>query len=164
EAHVGGLVEAAQLLHGHVADPPARDVALADRLEPVDDPLDARLDVLGLDRPLLQRGQHAGPQLALVERLAPPVALDDVRHHELRRLECREALLALQALAPPAHLPAFAGEPRIDDLRVGVVTERAVHVIKTGDRRPRHWARIPPKKVSDTYFPEIGVRHLFSVA
>src|SRR5690606_31849460 len=71
---------------------------------------------------------------------------------------------ALQALAPPAHLPAFAGEPRIDDLRVGVVTERAVHVIKTGDRRPRHWARIPPKKVSDTYFPEIGVRHLFSVA
>src|SRR5690606_12861699 len=69
--------------------------------------------------------------LALVERLAAIVPLDDVRHHELRRLERRETLLAPEARTAPAHLPALARKPRVDDLRIGVIAERAVHVRPT---------------------------------
>src|SRR5690606_29779100 len=105
----------------------AVDLALADRLQPVDDPVDAGLDVLALDRALLQRHQDAVTQLRLVERLAPVVALGHVGHDQLGGLERREALAAFDAGAAPSNLPALAGEARVDDLRVLEIAERAVH-------------------------------------
>src|SRR5690606_37796814 len=126
EAHVRDLVEPAQLLHDEIADHAARHLALAERLQRVRDVLDAALDVLALDGALLQRAQESGRELRSIERLAAIVALDDVRHDELRRLERREALAALEALAPPTHLPAFAREPRIDDFGVLEVAEGAM--------------------------------------
>ena len=106
---------------------PARHLALAERLQVMLDVLDAALDVLALDGPFLQRVQEAVAQLVDVERLAAIVALDDVRHHELGHLERREALAARQALAAAAHLPALAGEPRVRDLRILEIAERAMH-------------------------------------
>src|SRR5690606_28285010 len=47
--------------------------------------------------------------------------------HELRGLERREALGALQTLAAAANLLPFAREPRIDDFRLLVITERTMH-------------------------------------
>src|SRR5690606_41813409 len=125
ETHVCDLVQTPQLLHDHVADAAARHVALADRLQPMPDALDTGLDVLGLDRTLLQRREHAGPQFLLVERLAAALPLRHVRHHARGGLERREPLLAFQALAPAPPLPPLPGAPRFDDLRLGVLTERA---------------------------------------
>ena len=93
----------------------------------VGDVLDAPLDVLALHRPLLERTEKPVAQLVLIERLPAIVALYDVRHHELGRLECRKALAARQALAAPTHLTAFAREPRIDDLGILEIAERTVH-------------------------------------
>ena len=70
---------------------------------------------------------HAGAQLDLVERFAGVVALDDLRHQQLGRLEGREALAAGEALATPADLPALASEARVGDLGLNVAAERAVH-------------------------------------
>src|SRR5690606_33155185 len=134
ETHVRDLVETAQLLHDQIADQPARHLALAERLQVMHDPLNRLLDVLRLHRPLLQRREHAVAELRLVERLAALVALRHLRQQELGRLERREALVAGQTLAASAHLPALAGEPRVDHLRVLVIAERAVHQPYTGNR------------------------------
>src|SRR6266853_590342 len=90
-------------------------------------------------RALLQRFLHAGAQLRLIERLAPPVALDHHRHEELGRFEGGEALATLEALAAPADLAALAGEARVGHLGLDVAAERTVHAASV----PRATARTP---------------------
>ena len=51
-----------------------------------------------------------GTSLASIVGFAAAIALDHHRHHELGRLEGREALAALQALAAAADLTAFSRE------------------------------------------------------
>jgi hypothetical protein len=79
------------------------------------------------DRTFTECALDAVAQLGLIERLAPVVSFDDVRHHEFRRLERRESLRARQALTPTAHLATLACKSRIDDLRIDVCAERTVH-------------------------------------
>src|SRR5690349_25032679 len=93
------------------------------------DVLDAALDVLALHGALLERIQETVAQLGDVERLAPIVALDDVRHDELRAFERREPLAAREALAATAHLPALAGQARVRHLRVLKAAERTMHTV-----------------------------------
>ena len=127
EAHVGDFIEVAQLLHHQLADQPRRHFALPESAQVVADPLDGGLDVGRADRTLLQRLAHAGEQLFRVEWFARPVALDHLRHQQLRGLERREPLLALQTLATPADLPTLAGEAGVDHLRFAVAAEGAIH-------------------------------------
>jgi len=58
---------------------------------------------------------------------APAIALVDGRQHELRQLVGRKALGAAQTFPPPPDLASLAGQSRIDDLGIAVVTEWAVH-------------------------------------
>src|SRR5690606_4818399 len=111
----------------HVADHASGHFALTHGLESMPDALDAFLDVLALDRPFLQGPQHAAAQLPFVERLASIVALDDMRHHQLRRLEGREALAARLAFATSANLTTFPGQTRVDDLGVLVTAKGTMH-------------------------------------
>src|SRR5690349_13690644 len=105
------------------------------------DVLDAALDVLALHGALLERVQKTIAQLGDVERLAPIVALDDVRHDELGAFERREPLSAREALAAAAHLPALAGQTRVRDLRVLKAAERAMHKIFGAPRFA--WKEVP---------------------
>ena len=138
EAHVGDFVELVQLLHHDLADLPRRHFALAERC--------AACGRCARRRPRSPRSttgrfssalMHAAAQLALVERLARCVALDDARHDQLGGLERGEALAAGQALAAPADLRALARQARVDDLGVVVRAERAMH----GRRRYRRASR-----------------------
>src|SRR6056297_789622 len=127
EAHVRHLVQFAQLLHHHLAEQGRGDLTLAEGAQPVDEMADGLLQRLRADRPLLQRPRQAAAELLLVEGLAALVALDDARHDQFGGLEGGEALAAVLALAPTADLPAFRGEPGVDDLGLGVSAERAMH-------------------------------------
>jgi len=67
-------------------------------------PGDGSLDRFTADGPLLQGPLHSGEQLVLIERLAATVALDHGGQQQFRRFKSREALRALETLAPPANL------------------------------------------------------------
>src|SRR3970040_87072 len=127
ESHIGDLVEAAQFFHDEIADVPAVDLALAHGLEAVGDSLDRLFDLIARHGTLRERAHDAVTELLVIERLTPGGALDHRRHHELGRLEGREAFLARETLAPATHEAPFAREPRIDDFRVGVIAERTIH-------------------------------------
>src|SRR5687767_1546302 len=70
EADVGDLVELAQLLHHHLAQPAGIDLALAEREHLLLDALDGGIDELGGDRALVQRALEARAQLGAGEVLA----------------------------------------------------------------------------------------------
>src|SRR5690606_35386539 len=127
EGHEAAVVELAQLGDHELADPPRRQLALGGHAQLVHHRADRGLDLIFRHRPLVQRPVHAHAQLARIERLAPPVALDDHRQLEFDRLERAEPLPAGLALAPaPDRRPVFR-RARVDDLGVLVLTEGAVH-------------------------------------
>src|SRR5262249_1027823 len=66
-------------------------------------------------------------ELGAVELLAPAVLLDDVDRHRLDPLVGREALAAVQALAPAPDGLAGLRVARVDDLAVAVLAVRAPH-------------------------------------
>src|ERR1700752_1890762 len=76
EAHVGDLVEMAQLLHDQLADGARRYLAIAEAAHAVHDAAYRLVDVFARHRALLQRLLHAGAQLHLIERLAAAITLD----------------------------------------------------------------------------------------
>jgi hypothetical protein len=75
----------------------------------------------------LHRRDDAAAQFHGVERFTPAIAFADVGHDEFRHFECRKPLPAGQALAATPHLPAFAGQPRVDHFGVDMIAERAMH-------------------------------------
>src|SRR5439155_1794726 len=127
EAHIGDLVEMAQLLHHQLTDRPRGYFPVAEAAHLVQHATEGLVDLRARHRALFQRLLHAGAQLRLVERLAPPIALDHHRHQQLGRFEGREALATLQALAAAADLPALAGEARVGHLGLDVAAEGTVH-------------------------------------
>src|SRR2546430_15728284 len=127
EAHVGHLVQVAQLLHHELPDRARGHFPVPEAAHLVHHATEGLVELGARHRALLQRFLHAGAQLRLIERLAPPVALDHHRHEELGRFEGREALATLQALAAPADLPALAGEARVGHLGLDVAAEGTVH-------------------------------------
>src|SRR5690606_2172334 len=81
---------------------------------------------------------HAVSQLVLIEGLPAVVALDQARHYQFRRLERGETLVAVEALAPPAHLPPIGGQARIDHLGFFVTAKGTVHAIRLALRSIIH--------------------------
>ena len=86
------------------------------------------------DRPALTCLADARHDLLATERLDHARPLDDV---QTGRLDRREAAAALGTLATATDAETVVARPRIDDARVGVATERAVH----GRARLRRAAR-----------------------
>src|SRR5215831_10423549 len=127
ETHIRDLVEALQLRHHPFTDLARGDFALVDRTQLAHDFAHDAVDRIARDRALLQRALDAGTQLALVERLAAAVALDDRRQLDFDRLERIEALAALLALAPPPDRAAVVRHARVDHAGVFVLAEGAVH-------------------------------------
>src|SRR5580658_3186574 len=68
EAHIGDVVELAQMRHHGLADRFGRDLAFADALELADDLRDHLVDALGIDRTLAAGDLHRAQQLVAVER------------------------------------------------------------------------------------------------
>src|SRR5690606_20050454 len=127
EAHVGDVVELAQLVHHELAHAARGQFALGGHAHPVDHRAHRRLDLLLAHRALVQRTVEALPQLALIEALAAAVGLDDRRQLELDRLQRGEAFAAGLAFAPAADRGAIVAHARIDDPGVHVLAEGAMH-------------------------------------
>ena len=133
EADVGDLVELGELAHHEVADAAGRHLALAERAQALDHPVDRALDLLGRHRALAQREHHAAHQLVAVEVGAAAVLLHQARHLEVDALVGGEALLAGDALAPPADGVRLEVGAGVDHLGVVRPAERAFHAY-TGKR------------------------------
>ncbi len=103
EADVADLVERVELLHDHLADPPRRNLALAERQHLRDDAIDGLIDEFRRHGPLVQRAPETLAHPSHVEVRACPVRLDDLRQPQLDRLVGREPLLAARAPASPAN-------------------------------------------------------------
>src|SRR5690606_32506270 len=123
-------VEAAKLLHDEFANESRWHLALAHRAQSMNQSPYGLFEFIRRHRPLFQCPDHAVSQLVLVERLPAAVALDQARHYQFRRLERGETLVAIEALAAPAHLPAITGEARIDHLGFFVTAKGTVHAIR----------------------------------
>ena len=98
EAHVGDLVEMAELVHHELAHESRRDFPFAEAAQAVRDVLDGGIDGIGTDRALLQALHHAATQFLLVEGHAAAILLHHLRQHQFSGLEGGETLTALQAL------------------------------------------------------------------
>src|SRR5690606_2116277 len=127
EAHVGDVVELAQLGHHELAHPPRRQLALGGHAQLVDHRAHRGLGLLFRHGPLVQRAVEALAQLARVEGVAAPVGLDDRRQLQLDGFKRRETLAAGLALAPPPDRRTVLAHARVDDAGVGVLAEGAVH-------------------------------------
>src|SRR5262245_8504941 len=102
KAHVGDVVEFAQMLHDDLADRFRRNFALALALQLTNGLRDHLLDTLRLNRALAQRDLHRPHQLVAVERHAPAVALDHGQLAQLNPLESCETEIARQTDAAAA--------------------------------------------------------------
>src|SRR6516165_655165 len=96
---------------GHIVESPVQQLAL--------DLFRGPLERLAGNGPALAGPEHSSQDLLPVERLAPPVALDDVDHDAHRPFKRSEASEALRALpAAPDRIPVLGG-PGIENLAVG---------------------------------------------
>src|SRR5690606_26482504 len=127
KAHEGHLVQLAQLQHHLFSDDAGWHFPLTRGAQMALDAIDRLVHLLDADRPLLERLQQTGVQLAFIEGLAVAVLLDDPGHHQFRRLVGGEALGTGDALAPTPDLIAFGDQPGVDYLGVQRATEWAVH-------------------------------------
>src|SRR5690606_18670661 len=143
EAHEADVVELAQFRDHELAHAPRRQLALGGHAQLMHHRPHRRLDLLLGHRALVQRAVHAGAQLARVEWVAPPGALDDDRQPERDRLQRAEALAAGLALATPPDRRAVVGRARIDDLGVLVLAEGAVHQSGSNASGSRNTLRTP---------------------
>src|SRR5262245_31722048 len=130
ETDVGDLVELRQLADHEVADAAGRYLALAERAQPLDHPVDRAFDLLGRNRALPQREHHAAHQLVAVEVGAAAVLLHQARHLEVDALIGGEALLALHALPAAADGVRLEVRAGVDHLRVVRPAERTLHDFK----------------------------------
>src|SRR3989338_3770974 len=92
------------------------------------------LKLVHADRTLLAGFQEPGEQLMAVERLPPPVLLDDHERLFFDVLIGGEALAAFQALAPSSDGNAIGAGARVHDLVFIVAAERALHLVRPPSR------------------------------
>jgi len=119
EAHIGNLVQVAQLLHHQLADR-ARDTSRSPRLRTL---CTTRLSASSISARGTGRFCSAfSSRRAASPHRTPraPDRLDHHRHEKLGGFEGRETLATLQALAAAADLPALAGEARVGHLGLNV--------------------------------------------
>src|SRR6478735_2531614 len=125
EPQVRDLVELAERLEDGHADLVRLDLGVSLRPDRLLDLLGEKGQVVLADGPSLACLAHTREDLGPAERLGGTRPLD---HVEARGLERREAAVALGALASTPDAGAVVGGARVDDPRVGVATERTVHV------------------------------------
>src|SRR5688572_17202112 len=152
EPQVGDVVEQPQPLEHGQAE------ALARGLGALTTDLLLHLGGQRRDRALLDRAVgdgalDAGGELVAVERLALPRPLHDHQRDLLEPLVGRPPAAADEALAPAADRRAVLGQPRVDDLVVDSLAERAPHdSTVTGtrplphDTSPQDTSRRPPAR------------------
>src|SRR5262249_22682128 len=127
KAHIGDIVERAQVLHHHLADGLRRNLALALAFELAHDLGNELVDPLRLDRALAQRDLHRAQELVTVERHATAVALDHGQFAQLHALEGGETEIAGETHAPTADDRGVLGRPRVLDLGVEAGAVRTAH-------------------------------------
>src|SRR3954449_4219253 len=127
EAHIGDVVELAQVLHHDLADGFRRNLRLAAALQLAHDRRHHLLDPLRIDRPLAQGDLQRAHQLVAVERHAAAVALDDREFAQLHPLEGGEAEIAGHADATTTDYRGILGRARVLHLRIETVAARAAH-------------------------------------
>src|SRR4051812_5144943 len=127
ETNIGNGVERTQLVHDEFAEPVAADLALAAAKQLILDAGNRRLDRVRSHRALAQRELHTRDDLAAVEFRTAAILLDDRRQRQLDPLIRRETFVAGRAAAAPANRSAVFGYARVDDLRIGVAAEGAMH-------------------------------------
>src|SRR6202035_1496935 len=136
EAHIGDVVELAQVRHHGFADRFGRDFAFAHAFEFADDLRHHLVDALGIDRALAAGDLHRTQQFIAVERHAPAVALDDDQFAQLHPLESGEAEIAGQADATAADDGGILRRPRILHLGIEAAATRTTHASPLVDRKP----------------------------
>ena len=127
KAHIGHVVEVAQMLHHRLADGLGRHFAFAQTFQLADDLRHHLLDPLRLDRALAQRNRQRAHQLVAIERHAPAVALDHHKLAQLHALEGGEAEIAGQADAAAADRGRILGRPRVLHLGIEGAAARTAH-------------------------------------
>src|SRR5690606_7611581 len=90
ESHIRDVIDLLEFVHYPLADGLGGDLSIAAEGRSSQDARHGLFHDLGGDRSLLQRTQHAAPELALVECLAGAVVLDHPRHGELGAFESGE--------------------------------------------------------------------------
>ncbi|MNL69783.1 hypothetical protein D3C87_1946870 [compost metagenome] len=83
--------------------------------------------VVGADRALFQRFQHATTQFVFVEGLANFIAFYYPRHHQFSHFKGGETFITNQTLAATAHLRTITHQARINDFGINGGAERAMH-------------------------------------
>src|SRR5947209_3060430 len=131
EADVGDLVEFLESAHDHLADLRGGPLALRRLLHVLLDGVDDAIELGRRDGPLLAGAQEARHHLVAVERLAPPILLDDHVGDFVNALVGRKAPLAAQALAAAANGVALARLARVNDLIFEVTAEGAFHKLQS---------------------------------
>ena len=124
EAQVGDHVEVSQERKDGLADLVRRHVGDAGGAQLLLDLLGQNRELIIRDRPPLTGLLYARYDLVTGERLDDAGALDDL---ERGRFKGGKALLAVRALTATPNRGAVVRNTRIDDARIRVMTERAVH-------------------------------------
>src|SRR5258707_14803063 len=127
EAHIGDVVELAQMLHHDLADGFRRNLRLAAALELAHDGRDHFFDPLRIDRALAQADLQRAHQLVAVERHPAAVALDHGKFAQLHPFEGGEAEIAGNAHPPPADDSGILGRTRVLHLRIETVAAGTTH-------------------------------------
>ena len=128
EADVGHLVQVPEALHDQLPDAGGADLPPQLVLELLLDLVGGPLQQGEGDRPLLAGLEHAAQELAPVKGLPGAALLDDHQGEHLHGLVGGEAILAFQALPPPADAGAVVGGAGVDDLAVQGGAEWAFHI------------------------------------
>src|SRR5262250_790190 len=86
EAHIGDVVEIAQVRHHGFADGLGCDFVLTEAFKLAHDPRNSLLDAIGIDIALAHRNGDRAREFVAVERNAAAVALDDDKLAQLHAL------------------------------------------------------------------------------
>ena len=124
EAQIGDHVEVTQEREDGFADFVRRHIGDAGGAQLLLNLLSENRELIIRNRPSLTGFLNARHNLVTGERLNNAGALDDL---ERGGFEGRETLLAVRALAPTPNRGAVVRDARINDARIRVMTERAVH-------------------------------------
>src|SRR3954452_2831923 len=127
EAHIGDVVELAQMLHHDLADGFRRNLRLAAALQLAHDRRHHLLDPFRIDLALAQGNLQRAHQLVAIERHAAAVALDHRELAQLHPLKSGEAEIARDADPQPPDHRGILGRTRVLYLRIETVAAWAAH-------------------------------------
>src|SRR5207344_1586786 len=121
EAHIGDVVELAQMLHHDLANRLGGNLGLSAAFELAHDSGDHLLDPLRIDRAFAQGDLERAHELVAVERHPAAIALDDRELAKLHPLESGETEIAVDPYPPPPDHGRILGRTRVLHLRIETV-------------------------------------------